>query len=162
MMKLGIAAVLIVAGWYGGIYFLTREPIKVQEAVSVPAPEPVSETSSVPLFEQELLNLTNADRAGLRPLEYEPRLAHSALLKCQDMLANGYWAHDPPGPKGTWDTFPDGYFTLGENLARGYNSLKETEEAWMASSAHRENILGNFRDVGFAKCGDLTVAHFGL
>lgn len=104
----------------------------------------------------ELLDGTNAARkeAGLQPLTLNKKLTQAALLKGQDMLANNYWAHTSPSGVTPWKWYTDvdyQYDVAGENLAKNYPSAAATVAAWMASPAHRENILRKeFKEVGFS------------
>lgn len=134
------------------------------EAKKVEVVEKASDTNTgFTVEDYQLLALTNQDRQenGLQSLTMSQELDVSAESKCQDMLTKGYWAHDPPGPTTTWDTFPKNYWQVGENLSR-YYSVEQAEIAWMNSPTHRANILGFYKEVGFAQCGTLIVAHFGL
>ncbi len=40
------------------------------------------------------------------------------------------------------------YWSAGENIAAGQNTVARVMEAWMKSTGHRNNILGNYADVG--------------
>lgn len=123
----------------------------------------------------ELLEKTNNERQkqGLTPLVLNEKLTEAATLKATDMVENNYWAHTSPTGVSPWKWFDDAdyvYSTAGENLAKNYPSASATVAAWMASPAHRENILrSEFRDVGFAvkegvidgKSTVLIVAEYG-
>lgn len=126
--------------------------------------EPVRTPQAPPAEAAALFALTNWDRSanGLPALVWEPSLAESAKQKCEDIAAKDYWSHDPPGPAGPWETFPDGFHGLGENLARNFADDAEVQAAWMSSPAHRGNILGNYNFIGLARCENLVVAHFAL
>ncbi len=112
---------------------------------------------------QELLNFTNQKRAenGLESLSNNTQLADAASKKADDMFAKNYWAHNAPDGTTPWVFIKASgynYVYAGENLARGFNSATDVVNAWMASPAHRSNILSsNFKDVGFAvKSGTLN------
>lgn len=104
----------------------------------------------------ELLDETNEerDKAGLEPLALNKQLTQAAELKAEDMIENDYWAHVSPDGITPWKWYKDAgyeYSIAGENLAKNYPSASATVAAWMASEAHRENVLrGEFDDVGFA------------
>lgn len=123
----------------------------------------------------ELLDATNHERssAGLAPLALDTRLSDAAYKKAQDMLANQYWSHDSPTGVKPWKWLADAnynYSYAGENLARNFDTSQTVVNAWMASPAHRENILKTqYQDVGFAtvegelhgKPTSLVVAMYG-
>jgi hypothetical protein len=123
----------------------------------------------------ELIGLTNSQRSnnGLPPLSYNGRLAASAYAKAQHMLANDYWAHTAPDGTTPWVFVQQAgyaYITVGENLARGFQSDSAIVSSWMNSPGHRANLLNTaYRDMGVAAVtgtmnGEVTtlvVAHFG-
>ncbi|MEK7160382.1 MAG: CAP domain-containing protein [Patescibacteria group bacterium] len=105
---------------------------------------------------QQLLLLTNEKRQenGLPSLTINDNLSQAALSKASDMLGKDYWAHNSPDGTPPW-VFIRGagynYIYAGENLARGFNNAPDVINAWMASEAHRKNMLSsNYQNVGFA------------
>jgi hypothetical protein len=122
-----------------------------------------------------IISLTNAQRAaaGLAPLNYSGALSSSAFAKAQDMLAKQYWSHTSPDGLTAWTFigragYP--YIAAGENLAKDFTSDSSVVNAWMASPAHRANILSaTYRDMGVAVVSGtlfgtpttIIVAHFG-
>lgn len=111
---------------------------------------------SVDVSAQELLLLVNQKRQeqGLLPLNLNDQLSNAALSKAKDMFAKNYWSHNSPDGTTPWYFIKSqgyNYTYAGENLARGFTTSKDTIDAWMASSTHKENILSeNYQDVGFA------------
>lgn len=105
---------------------------------------------------QDLLSVTNQKRqeAGLPVLRENEQLTQAAALKANDMLLKNYWSHDSPDGTAPWTFIKSSGYTYvyaGENLARGFNTSSEVVEAWMASPAHRDNVVsGNYDEVGFA------------
>jgi uncharacterized protein YkwD len=111
-------------------------------------------------FANSLLELVNGQRTshGLRPLHRSSALAKAARWQSRDMVSRGYFAHKRRGgpslPKRIRRT---GYLSgarswdLGENLAlgEGVQSARGIVAAWMASPAHREEILySRYRQIG--------------
>ena len=112
---------------------------------------------------------TNEYRAehGLRPLQLSEEISTVARMHSQDMLDNGYFAHDnlkgqTPTDRGKLmgvlcvkdygDHYTEG---LGENLyylPADYGvreNAKIIVDGWMQSKGHRENILdGNYNQIG--------------
>ena len=123
----------------------------------------------------DLLAQTNAARAanGLAPLTLNSQLNTSSQNKAQHMITYNYWAHVAPDGTQPWYFFDQAgyaYQAAGENLAYGFDSSAGTVTAWMNSPSHRDNILGNYVDVGFGIAnGDnyqgapntVVVAHYG-
>lgn len=123
-----------------------------------------------------LLADTNTARAqnGLGPLALNDKLDSSAQAKANDMAAKNYWAHVSPDGTQPWYFFSQAgynYLRAGENLAYGFSTSQGTVDGWMNSPSHRENVLGDYTDVGFGfidvpdyqNSGNETivVAHYG-
>lgn len=123
-----------------------------------------------------LLSGTNASRAanGLAPLAISAELNASAQMKGEHMGANDYWAHEAPDGTTPWFFFQAvgyNYIRAGENLAYGFTTSQGVIDGWMNSPSHRDNMLGNYNDVGFGivnvsnyqSSGNQTivVAHYG-
>jgi len=68
------------------------------------------------------------------------------------MAKNGYFAHTSPDGKTPWywlEQVGYNYQYAGENLAINFSDSKDVTDAWMASPAHRANIVkGNYTDIG--------------
>jgi uncharacterized YkwD family protein len=105
-------------------------------------------------FEQEVVELTNAERAkqGLAPLEIDEELSQVAREKSNDMASNNYFSHNSPvygSPFDMMNQFGISYRTAGENIAQGQTSPEQVVNAWMNSDGHRANILnGDFTHIG--------------
>lgn len=123
-----------------------------------------------------LLASTNAARAayGLGPLSLNSQLNSSSQMKAQDMVNKNYWAHVAPDGTQPWYFFSQAgydYTNAGENLAYGFASSQATVDGWMASQTHKDNILGNYTEVGFGFTNSpsyqsngnqtIVVAHYG-
>lgn len=127
--------------------------IPVATAATVPGTEVIAERLSV----SDFLDATNAARAasGVAPLAANTKLNEAAAAKLLDMQANGYWDHyRPTDGKPPWDFIKDSgyeYTVAGENLARGFRTVQGITNAWLASPAHRANLLSEkYTEVGFA------------
>lgn len=94
------------------------------------------------------------EKEGFADLKLNEQLNEAAYAKAQDMLKNQYWAHESPAGVQPWKWFADAgynYSQAGENLARNFTTSNAVTAAWLASSSHRENVLGaTYQDVGFA------------
>ena len=51
--------------------------------------------------------------------------------------------------------------SYSENIAWKTKTAVEAVDGWMNSDSHRDNILGNQREVGFGVSGHVWVAVFG-
>jgi uncharacterized protein YkwD len=102
----------------------------------------------------DLLASTNQSRAanGLGALSLNSKLNSGAQSKANDMIAKNYWSHVAPDGTQPWAFFTAAgyqYSRAGENLAYGFDNSAQTEDAWMNSSGHRANVLGDYTEVGF-------------
>ncbi len=108
------------------------------------------------LTKSTIIELTNRDRqeAGLAPLKENPVLERAALMKANDMMSKGYFDHISPQGTTPWywfDASGYNYHYAGENLAIGFIDSDEVNNAWLASPAHRANIMdSNYQDIGVA------------
>ena len=108
------------------------------------------------IFATVLVDETNQSRIDkqLSRLTPNPLLEKAAQLKANDMAAKGYFAHDTPDGKTPWYWFDQAgynYAAAGENLAVNFTDSKDVTDAWLASPAHRANIMnGNYSEIGIA------------
>lgn len=95
--------------------------------------------------------------AKLPPLKVNPQLMLAALDHARDMAEHNNLSH----------TGSDGsdvakrvkkrgyrYQEIGENIADGQVTVEEVMNTWMNSPPHKENILGDFSEVGVAAVPD--------
>lgn len=89
---------------------------------------------------------------GAGALVENEALDAAAQAKANDMAAKGYFSH--VGPDGTqpWAWIEHAgydYVYAGENLAVRFNESKDVVNAWMASPAHRANIVKpQYKEIG--------------
>jgi len=124
--------------------------------------------------------VTNFARAnaGLGELADAEELDASAEGKAEDVLRCDSFSHFACGREFTYWIRTAGYigegcWHAGENLAWGageYGSVRAIFRAWMSSPTHRQNILGDYSQVGISlETGELEghsaahvwAAHFG-
>jgi hypothetical protein len=102
-----------------------------------------------------LLSATNTQRNvnSVASLGLNGQLNAAAQAKADDMAARNYWSHNTPEGYQPWifvDAQGYSYQKLGENLATGFADEQSTINGWMASPAHRDNLLDSaFSEVGF-------------
>lgn len=104
--------------------------------------------NSVRAYEQEVVRLTNVERAkyGLGPLTEDWELSRVARYKSQDMHDRRYFDHTSPTygtPFQMMRAFGLSYRSAGENIAMGYRTPQAVVTGWMNSSGHRANILNS-------------------
>ncbi len=117
----------------------------------------------------ELDTQTNIERTSvdLHGLRLDSQLSSAALAKANDMIAENYWSHNSPSGTTPW-SFISGsgykYTVAGENLAMGFSNSKDVVDGWMASPAHKANVLDkSYTDVGYAVVeGELIGSHTTL
>lgn len=114
----------------------------------------------VSAFEQEVLELTNAERQkqGLQPLTLDTELSKVARVKSEDMAANNYFDHTSPTygtPFEMMKQFGISYSSAAENIAQGQTTPAQVVEAWMNSQGHRENIMNSsYTHIGIGHAAD--------
>ncbi|MFD1850446.1 CAP domain-containing protein [Oceanobacillus bengalensis] len=156
---------------------VVEKPVE-QPKAEAPVQQPVQEktepteknqqVSQLSQFEQEVVELTNQERAkyGLSALEIDTELSKVAREKSNDMAVNNYFDHNSPvygSPFDMMQSFGISYNTAGENIAKGQRTPAEVVNAWMNSEGHRANILnGNFTHigVGYVENGNIWTQQF--
>ncbi|NSL53148.1 CAP domain-containing protein [Calidifontibacillus erzurumensis] len=136
----------------------TQQPTNTQQqakpTTQQTTPTTTSVSSAVSAYEQQVVDLTNKERAkaGLKPLQLDVALSKVAREKSRDMQAKNYFSHTSPtygSPFDMMKQFGITYKTAGENIAMGQRSPEEVVNAWMNSEGHRKNILNpNFTHIG--------------
>src|SRR5690625_1038719 len=130
------------------------QPNAEQQNAEEQRSEQTNESSSISEFEQQVVDLTNAERQkqGLAPLQIDKTLSKVARVKSQDMAGNSYFSHQSPtygSPFDMMQQFGVSYRAAGENIAKGQQSPEQVVNAWMNSEGHRANILNaNFTHIG--------------
>ena len=132
-----------------------QKPVQQPTQKAVEQKQPTAPASSqVSAFEQQVLELTNQERAknGVSALKLDVELSKVAREKSRDMQAKGYFDHNSPtygSPFDMMKKFGVSYRTAGENIAMGQQSPQEVVTAWMNSEGHRKNILNaNYTHIG--------------
>ena len=125
--------------------------------------DPAVPGSSLRAARHSTLCLLNRERRKrqMHRLRFNHKLALAGLRHAKDMVDKQYFSHDAPSGQNFVERIQDTNYlpaaaswTLGENLAWGNRreaSPREIVRAWMASPAHRANILKpRFREIGVA------------
>lgn len=104
-------------------------------------------------LEAKMLVLVNEERqrAGLKPLRFDPEMLVVARAHSKDMFARGYFSHITPEGTSPFDRMRKAkvrFLAAGENLALG-QTLNICHRGLMNSPGHRANILNpSFGRVG--------------
>lgn len=103
-------------------------------------------SASATSHESDALALLNAERAaaGLAPVSMHADLTDDALAWSRHMQEQGSLSHSP-----NLAAVTTGWDKLGENVGVG-TSISALHTAFMNSSGHRGNILGDYDSVGIA------------
>jgi uncharacterized YkwD family protein len=154
-----------------------KEQPKTEQPAQKPAQKPVQQkpvqaekpqattpaSSAVSAFEQQVVELTNQERAknGLPALKLDVELSKVARDKSKDMQTKNYFSHTSPtygSPFDMMKAYGVSYKSAGENIAMGQRSPEEVVQAWMNSQGHRENIMNpNFTHIGV---GHVTTGNY--
>jgi uncharacterized protein YkwD len=114
-------------------------------ARSTGAPSRGRQRTTVELREDEVVTLTNRERAraGCADLRVDSRLHAAARAHSEDMAATGTMSHTGSDGSTPWDRAEDAGYTqaMAENVAVGYRTPADVVEGWMNSDGHRANIL---------------------
>jgi uncharacterized protein YkwD len=118
--------------------------------LTIPAPTDDDATAAAVIAAH---NKERAERM-LPPLSAEPRLTAAAKAHAEDMASHKKLAHEGSDGSAPADRVKRrGYIYLrtGENVADGQPSVESVMQTWMDSPHHRENILGDFTEIGVAR-----------
>jgi len=112
---------------------------------------------------KELLTLTNQQRlkygkkptkkrAGIQPLVWNSVLAEAAMVQAKYLYNKRKLTHTGPGGSSVGTRTKKlkyKWSCVGENIAKGQESMEEVINDWMHSPGHRRNIL----DISFQEFG---------
>lgn len=126
---------------------VTPAPTARPTATAVPSMDDDYTTVSTQAQEQMLWNLLNEARKanGLAALPLDAELSRLARLKCQDMRANHYFAHESPTygrAKDMLKSFGYAFNAVGENIAH-HATAEKAHAAFLSSTDHRHNMLSS-------------------
>lgn len=109
----------------------------------------VASAPSTTAVSNELISLTNASRGdrGLPALTADFRASEIALAWSQNMANTSRLSHNPKVADQVTERVASGWTRIGENVGVGY-SAASLHDAFMASSGHRANILGDYNRFG--------------
>jgi len=125
--------------------FLLAPLAASQEKKEPPKQEEKKDGLKLTKEEQELIDLTNAERkkAGLKPLTANPQLMAAARGHAENMAKQEKLEHtlDDKTLADRAKAAGYEYGWIGENIAWNPETPKEAVEGWMNSEGHKANIL---------------------
>ncbi|ETP72503.1 Cysteine-rich secretory protein family [Lachnospiraceae bacterium JC7] len=100
---------------------------------------------------EELCNRVNAYRAdrGMTSYRINDTLSKVAMDRAEEL--SRYYSHSRPDGTKCFSLMKEQGYTYrkaAENIAYGQMSVDQVFDAWLNSSGHRKNILGDFREMG--------------
>ena len=116
-----------------------------QQCAPAPVSAPLSASVATPL--QQVIDLTNAERAkaGLGAVSVDQRLMNAAQAHSADQAARGTMSHTGGNGSNVGGRISSqGYVfqSCAENVAWGYPDAASVVAGWMGSAGHKANILG--------------------
>lgn len=135
-------------------FFLLGAAFAVSACSATIPPLPASSASRPEqLTRDQIIAAINATRRanGAPAWTYNPRLETAALSQARLMAAKDTLSHDL-GVTLRQRVTEAGYLgAVGENVAKGYKSLPDVIEGWLASKGHRDTLLSpKFTEFGLA------------
>ena len=122
---------------------VTPKPTEKPQPTETPAPTPSPKPVNPEAMAQEVIRLTNIERAkeGEAPLQYHAGLQKAAMLRAKEISIK--FSHDrPDGTDSSTALYENGVgCSDGENIARGYTSPEAVVQGWMNSLGHMAAIL---------------------
>jgi uncharacterized protein YkwD len=115
-----------------------------------------------PLYVQ-VLTLINTSRIanGFAQVERNSFLDALAQQHCQDMVKSNVLSHDGFDVRANTIIKTLGAHTVGENVAKGYDTAASLVQGWLNSPGHRENIMNpSFRRTGIGIAGNFATQIF--
>jgi len=143
---------------FGGSRPTPPPPPPVSPPPPPPPPSPELERARII---RALYDLHNKTRSvyDLPALVINGDLADAAQKHADWMAAHGVLSHIGEGGSTVGQRVSrEGYYwrAVGENIAAGQRTAEEVMKAWMNSSGHKANILGNYLHVGLAFAKDAS------
>lgn len=104
-------------------------------------------------YEREIFDLANTVRVrlGKEPFKWDEKIAQVARAHSEDMSLNDFFDHTNLAGESPFDRMDKAgieFMSASENIAWGQMEGIYAHEAWMNSSGHRSNILGDFTYLG--------------
>lgn len=124
------------------------KPLEPLEQIKVETIQPIKKIQPEPVDLAEINNIRAGH--GLSRLVWSGYLQQSANDKAKDMDAGDYWSHNTPSGRQFSDFIfkYNDWFSVGENLAKCFNTDNAMLDAWVKSPPHYKNIVGDWKYFG--------------
>lgn len=115
---------------------------------------------------KDMLDQVNYQRAkrGLKKLKIFKPVNKTALIKAKDLKKTGVFAHESKNLGLFHDQYDKAnliWWSGGENIAMGFNTVTSVMKAWMNSKGHKANILDpDYTHLGVGRYKTYWVQHF--
>jgi len=105
-----------------------------------------------------------------QPLIWNNLLQKAAYGHAKDMDRHNYFSHTSKDGRTMEDRIVfagyvfKGYksFVIGENIAKGQQSIRQVMDEWFKSEGHCKNLMNpNFKEIGIVEYNDYWVQDFG-
>jgi uncharacterized protein YkwD len=170
----GLCCALVVTA-FGGSAYAGDSPAPVDEAAATAASMATCGKDAAK-FQSRALQRVNGYRksgydcgsegyfAPTKPLAWSTALQSAASGHSTEMATHNYFSHTGlDGSEADDRITRAGYAwsTWGENIAAGYDTVREVVDGWMESDGHCANIMNpRFRDMGLA-CAQSDTSDYG-
>lgn len=120
--------------------------------ITTPATTASVPASSSATFQQQVVDLVNAERAkgGLNPLTVSQEVQNAAQVRAGEIIQS--FSHTRPNGASPFTALNEQnlkYTAAGENIAAGQATPQAVMDSWMNSSGHRANIMNpDFTHIG--------------
>ncbi len=141
-LAVNVALVFILQAFLMGVLFFAPANAQIFNQNNLVAPTPTLQTT-------EILNIVNQTRVqyNLDRLVENEKLQMAAQAKADYLLTEQLFSHSGKNgePFSTWiKQYDYNYLRVGENLAIFFTDNQAIVNAWLASEAHRKNILNPY------------------
>jgi len=136
-----------------------NQRVMAVQAIAQPVEESLADFYGAPSealrrsFEMQSFDLANATRVamGLKPFEWDDRIAEIARKHSRDMAEREYFGHTNLMGQNPFDRMRSGgilYSKAAENIAAGLPNAIFAHAGWINSAGHRKNVLGDTERLG--------------
>jgi uncharacterized protein YkwD len=136
------------------VFAFALAPLAVKAREDIAKKEEKKEEFTLTKEEQEVIDLTNAQRAkaGLPPLAMNPQLMAAARGHAANMAAQEQLSHVLNGKTFLHRSADAGYAgaASSENIAWNQSTPNEALGSWLNSRGHRANIFSGSTEIGVA------------
>ena len=133
-----------------------RGGASVSKSEKPPAPNPITAALSA-------AHNAEREKEGRAPLKFSEKLTQAAAAHARDMALQQKLDHTGSDKSTSAERIKRtgyAYIVVGENIANGQQTVAEVMAVWMNSPGHRENILGDFTEMGAHCAADVEGEYY--